>query len=402
MIYLVSELYYPEETSTGYILTKIAEGLAKSTPLQVITGPPDYSGYKAAPKLETRNNVRIVRVSSINLCKNKLTSRLLRSIILSVQLALKTLRLVKRGDTVFVVTNPAPLLVIMCLVCRVMGVSLVILTHDVFPENLQAAGLLRKDSFIFSLLTKIFKSIYRHADHIIVIGRDMEKIMREKVGGDKPDITVITNWADTDDVAPALRASNPIIKDLGLCDHFVVQFAGNIGRVQGIDQIVAAAKLVKDEKIHFLFIGNGARRNWLLEEVKIHELTNITILDPMPRSKQQIFLNACDVGIVTLAAGMVGLGVPSKAYNILAAGKPVVAVVDAASEIGLLVNEENLGWVVPPADSEQLAQALRQAASCKNLEEIGGRAREVAVSKYSLASIVDKYRQIIPKYELNR
>ena len=74
MILLVSELYYPEEISTGFILTKIAEGLAENTSVQVITGPPDYSGLKIAPQFEVRNNVKIERVKAISLNKNKIVS----------------------------------------------------------------------------------------------------------------------------------------------------------------------------------------------------------------------------------------------------------------------------------------------------------------------------------------
>jgi glycosyltransferase involved in cell wall biosynthesis len=402
MILVVSELYYPEETSTGYILTKIAEGLAETFPVQVITGPPDYSGSKAAAKSEVRNRVRIERVSTINLNKNRIASRLLRSILLSFQLAAKTLKMVHKGDTVFVVTNPAPLLVIMCLVCRFTCSSLIILTHDVFPENLQAAQLLQKNSFWFRILARLFNSVYKVSDHIIVIGRDMKEIMMRKINSIHPEITVITNWADTADIYPEARASNQIIKNLKLENCFVVQFAGNIGRVQGINQIVAAAEILKSEKVHFIIVGDGAKKKWLIEQIEIRKLTNITVLDPMPRTEQQLFLNACDVGIVSLSAGMVGLGVPSKAYNILAAGKPIIAVVDSVSEVGLLIKEENVGWVVAPADSEGLASAIREASKFSRLDEMGHRAREIAECKYSLAAIIAKYREVFNHYEFNK
>lgn len=402
MIFVVSELYYPEETSTGYILTKIAEGLAETLPIQVITGPPDYSGLKAAAKSEIRNKVRIERVSAVNLNKNKIASRLLRSILLSFQLAVKTLKMVQKGDTVLVVTNPAPLLVIMCLVCRFTRSSLIILTHDVFPENLQAAELLQKNSLWFRILARLFNSVYKASDHIIVIGRDMKKMMRSKINSNQPEITVITNWADTVDIIPEARASNQIIKNLKLESHFIVQFAGNIGRVQGINQIVDAAEILKSENVHFVFVGDGAKRKWLIEQVESRELTNITVLDPMPRAQQQLFLNACDVGIVSLSAGMVGLGVPSKVYNLLAAGKPIIAVVDSVSEVGFLIKEENVGWVVPPADSERLASVIREASKFRRLNEMGCRAREIAECKYSLDAIIAKYREVLGQYEFKQ
>lgn len=399
MILVVSELYYPEETSTGYILTKIAEGLAETFPVQVITGPPDYSGLKAAPSSEIRNNVRIERVSAINLNKNRIASRLLRSVSLSFKLAAKTIKMANKGDTIFVVTNPAPLLILMCLVCRFTRSSLIILTHDVFPENLQAAQLLQSDSFWFRILTRLFNSVYKASDHVIVIGRDMKKIMMCKINANYPEITVIPNWADTVDIHPEERSSNQIIKNLQIEKCFIVQFAGNIGRVQGIEQIVIAAEILKNENMHFIFVGDGAKKKWLIEQVEARQLTNVTVLDSMPRSEQQLFLNACDVGLVSLTAGMTGLGVPSKTYNILAAGKPIIAVVDPVSEVGLLIQEERVGWVVSPADTEGLASAIREASKFSRLHEMGRRAREIAECKYSLAAIIAKYREVLNHYE---
>ena len=397
MILLVSELYYPEEISTGFILTKIAEGLAEYTSVQVITGPPDYSGLKEAPRFEVRNNVKIERVSAISLNKNKIASRLLRSIILSFKLALKTIMKAKKGDIIFVVTNPAPLLILMTIVARLTRTTLVVLVHDVFPENLEAAKLLKRDSFfskvLFEILLGIFNSVYRAADHIIVIGRDMEKIIRSKLNNKSPKVSVITNWADTVDIFPTERSTNQMIKDLDLEKKFIVQFAGNIGRVQGVEQMLYAAEILKNENCHFIFIGDGAKKSWLVEQIKERRLSNVTTLNFMPRKEQQVFLNACDVGLVSLAPGMTGLGVPSKTYNILAAGKPVIAIVDADSEIGLLVNEEKIGWVINPGNADQLAAVIKEASLLKNLKEMGIRARKIAEGECSLAAIIVKYRK---------
>ena len=394
MIILVSEIYYPEEISTGYILTKIAEGLALDYPVQVITGPPDYSGLKETPSFEVRNNVLINRVNAVSLDKNKLGTRLIRSILISFKLAIKTIRLAKKGDTIFIVTNPAPLLILMTLISRLTRTSLVVLVHDVFPENLEAAGLLKKNSFFFKILLSVFNLVYKSADHIIVIGRDMKKIMETKTIKSSPKISIITNWADTNDIFPTERSSNKLILKLQLENKFIVQFAGNMGRVQGIDEMVNAAESLKQDNVHFLFVGDGARKKWLVEQVKERNLTNVSILDFMPREEQQVFLNACDVGLVSLAPGMIGLGVPSKTYNILSAGKPVIAIVEAESEIGLLINEEKLGWVVSPGNTEALISAIKEACRSDSIVEMGKKARQIALEKYSLEAINMNYKKI--------
>lgn len=396
MIYMVSEIYYPEEISTGYILTKIAEGVAQNYPVHVITGPPDYSGKKIVPDNEVRNKVSIERVKSIDLDKNKLSTRLLRSIILSFKLVYRTFIKVKKGDVIFVVTNPAPLLILMSLVSKITRSRLVILVHDVFPENLVVANFLKKDSFFYKVLLVIFNKIYASADQVIVIGRDMKLLMEEKTKSSHPQINIITNWADVSDITPTDRMTNPLLQKLKIENKFIVQFAGNLGRVQGVDQLVEAAIALREENIHFLFIGDGARKKWLLQQVSEKKLENITCLDFLPREQQQIFLNACDVGLVSLAPGMTGLGVPSKTYNILAAAKPVIAIVDSKSEIGMLVNEEKIGWVVSPGSTEEMINAIKLASKA-DLVSYSNRAREVAVKKYSLDVIIKQYLEALKK-----
>lgn len=397
MIVVVSEIYYPEEVSTGFILTRIAEGLALEHEVSVVTGPPDYSGEKSVPKYEIRNNVKINRIKVKTLNKNNLFLRLLRSIILSLKLTLKTISLAKKGDSIFIVTNPAPLLLIMSLVSKIKRTKLIILVHDVFPENLNAANILKKETFFFKILLKIFNKVYRSADHIVVIGRDMDKIIRSKINNASLPTTLITNWADIDDICPEARFENKLLKELRLENNFVVQFAGNLGRVQGIDQMVEAAEILKNSNFHMLFIGDGARKKWIVEQKEKRNLKNITTLPFLPRKEQKNFLNACDICLVSLAPGMTGLGVPSKTYNVLAAGKPIVAIVDRESEIGMLVSEHKLGWVVEPGDSKALSEAIVEAMNSQELVDMGKKARVLAESDYSLENIISKYNNLFRK-----
>ena len=106
-----------------------------------------------------------------------------------------------------------------------------------------------------------------------------------------------------------------------------------------------------------------------------------------PRREQADFLNACDVGVVALCRGMYGVSVPSRTYNIMAAGRPVLAIVEPRSEIARMVEEEGAGWVVPPGDAEQLAQTILALAGDRQaLRRAGQRARHAAETTYSPAS----------------
>jgi glycosyltransferase involved in cell wall biosynthesis len=150
--------------------------------------------------------------------------------------------------------------------------------------------------------------------------------------------------------------------------------------------------LRQDRRIHFLFIGSGSKKPWLEREAEVRGLTNVTVLGPRPRSESLEFLNACDVSIMALRAGMEGAGVPSRLYNVLAAGKPVIAAMDASSEVGRVVREDEVGWVVPTSSARAVCEAVREASSRRDeLLSRSKRAREVAERKYSFERILERW-----------
>src|SRR5690606_12472582 len=162
-------------------------------------------------------------------------------------------------------------------------------------------------------------------------------------GGEEKVVT-IPNWADLDEVAPAPKESNSLLEDLGIADRFVFMNAGNLGRPTDVETLVDAADLLReDENIHFVFVGSGAKKPWLEDQVRERGLTNISVLGPRTREDQNTFLNACDVGMVALVPNMLGVAMPSRTYNILAAGKPILALCDDNSELARVIADDGVG-----------------------------------------------------------
>ena len=110
---------------------------------------------------------------------------------------------------------------------------------------------------------------------------------------------------------------------------------------------------------------------------------------------QNELLNACDVGIVTLSDGMYGLGVPSKSYNIMASGKPILIIADENSEISRCVKEYGIGWVVPPDNPILLKKVFDLAYNCPELAEMGKRSRSVAEKHFAKTVILEQYYQLL-------
>ena len=198
-------------------------------------------------------------------------------------------------------------------------------------------------------------------------------------------------------MTPAARAGNALGARLGLADAFVLLYAGNLGRAQELATLIEGAdRLRGDPRVHLLVVGDGAGRPWLEQEVRARGLGNVTLLGPRPRAEQQEFLAACDLGLVPLVAGMWGVSVPSRLYNFLAAGRPVIGVVEPGSEVDRVVREHGAGWSVPPGDVEGFVAAVRAAAADPvALAAMGRRARHAVDAHYDGASSIAGYDAIV-------
>jgi glycosyltransferase involved in cell wall biosynthesis len=269
--------------------------------------------------------------------------------------------------------------------------------EDVYPEILVATGLLTQQSPLTRLLALLTRMLYRQVDLITVLGRDMKALAEKKIGARSDHVQIIRSWADTDIVSPQPKAANQLLQELGLADKFVVSCVGNMGRAQAVELMLEAVTSLRNHpRIHFLFIGSGAKKDWLQQEVVTRQLTNITILNHRPRTEQMVFLNACDLSIISLLPGMTGAGVPSRTYNIMAAGKPIIALTGVDSEVSLLVQELQIGWVVPPDSVEALVLAMLEASSDpERLSAMGARAAQVALERFSRATIIDEYQCLL-------
>ena len=398
-IWVISELYFPEETSTGYFLTKIAEGLAESYPTNVLCSQPTYAARGLrSPVTELRNGVHIQRCRSTTLDRTIIPFRLINLITISLSIFLTAVSRLSKGDCVLVVTNPPLLPFLVAAACKLRGVRCLLLIHDVYPEVLVASGMARADALVVRLMAKVNNWLYRSADRIIVLGHDMKQLVVKKLKHGEGRTVIITNWADIDIVRPGSRQQNRLLTDLGLQDKFVLQYSGNMGYTHGLEMLVESAATVgtPGKDVHFLFIGSGSKKRWLEDLVRSKGLHNVTILPKQPRSDLSDCLNACDVAIISFIPGMAGISVPSRMYNIMAAGKPIIAVADSESELARVIREEDIGWVVAPGDFDGLNAAIKSAQSDPDrLLRMGHRARRAAETKYSFERVKKAYKDVI-------
>lgn len=398
--WIISEFAYPVVVTTGYYVTEIAEYLAKKGfDIGVITTNNTYYVADAVSQLEheVHNGVEYIRALGKQVDKDHFLKRVWRLLVTSFKLIRLAKTNIKEGDVVICLTNPAFLILFMPWIRKRTKCQYHILVHDIFPENLVSIEKLTASNknYVYFVLKKIFDKAYTAADSCISIGCDMTRVLEGKTKC-KKDISLITNWADVNEVFPQKKENTRMYSEYETIfnDKIVFQFAGNLGNAQGLDNVLKAIAYVDNSETAFLFIGAGAKKADI--ESFAEARPNVVYAGFRNRLSQNDFLNCCDIGIVTLADGMYGLGVPSKSYNIMATGTPILYIGEADSEIATVINKYSIGWVVEPDNPEMLKEVIEQIIQEKEtIAEKGAKALQVAKTVFAKEVVLEQYYQFI-------
>ena len=262
---------------------------------------------------------------------------------------------------------------------------------DLWPESLMAAGGITNKS-VLNFFRLFVKSEYSHSDKILISSRSFEKSILEY--GDYEDkIVYYPQWSDGDNCEIIVPENSPLIPD-----GFILMFAGAVGEAHGFDCTMHAALLAKDNKdIKWIIVGDGRKLEWVHEFVKENGLEKtVFTLGRFPSYTMPWFFAQADVMLVTLKdAPLFRLYAPAKISSYMAAGKPIVAVLNG--EGTAVIKDADCGWTVPAGDAEGLAQLAINLSQKDRTELInkGINAREYYNKHYVKEKCLRKLDEIV-------
>jgi len=233
--------------------------------------------------------------------------------------------------------------------------------------------------------------VYRRADRVVVLSRDMKQLLIN-AGIPAGRIQCVPNWVDTTTVYPVKR-DNLFRREHDLDGQFVVMYSGNLGLCQRLETVIdAAERLCQRDDIVLLFVGEGVSRPRLEELVLEKGLSNVRFLPYQPKDRIAQSLSAADLHLVPLDPRIASCLMPSKFYGILASGTPVLAIAPEDCELAELTREHDVGVVVPPGEPEALVDAiLRLVDEGWDLAEMGERARRLATESYDRKRVTTQF-----------
>ena len=271
--------------------------------------------------------------------------------------------------------------------------------QDVFPDSLVSAGLASKESIIWKIGRKLENYTYETADTIIVISEDIKQNIIKK-GVPENKIEVIPNWVDTNSIKHINKEKNSLYKKFNLKeDTFKVVYAGNLGKMQGIEILIEAAiRLKNDKEIEMIIFGNGSEEDTLLKRIKKENLNNIKIYPLQEPNKVSEVYSLGDLCVVSCKKGLGKGAFPSKTVSIMSTQTPVLAVFDSNSELCNIIKKYDAGVCVDPENVEELVETINKMKANKALLESKGiNARKVVEEKFSKKVCLRKYIEVFEK-----
>ncbi len=389
-IVVVSQHYPPDQSTTAAIMAAIAGHLTAQAPVLVLSGTPGSASHETTG----RDRPVVVEIRNRIPAKAALIRRATAEALFTMRVFVALLRKLRRGDVALTVPAPFMLPYAVAAAARLKRARSALIMHDLYPDVLVMAGLLRSSSILARAIRGANALMFRALNAVIIIGRDTETLLLRYKGVTPDKLRFIPNWAT---LVPGVR---PILPDNPYrrlhAARFLVGLSGNLGFTHDPDVVFEAARLLRDDPdIHFLLSGWGIGFERLKQLQSDANLPNATLVERVPEQDLELFLSAADIWLIPYRKDLAGVSVPSRFYNLLAIGRPVLLLSEANAEAALTVSEHGLGWVVEPGNPEELARTIRLASRSEDPSR-AERAATIA-QRYNFADAMAGYADLMQK-----
>ena len=241
-----------------------------------------------------------------------------------------------------------------------------VIVYDAYPDALRNIGI-KQGHWLYELWGNWNRKLFKKAKCVYTLSEGMAHQLSNYVELSK--IKIVPLWPSSESFAPIQKHNNKFIKEHHLEDKFIVMYSGNMGYTHNVDTLVEVATILKDvDRIQFLFIGDGKKKTDLLETVKKRKLANCTFLDWQPYETLSYSLAAADLGVVTLNDETALTSVPSKTFNLLAVGAPLLCIASEVSEIAKIVSKYHNGLVCPATEQQKIADFILELSKNKIIQ----------------------------------
>jgi colanic acid biosynthesis glycosyl transferase WcaI len=397
---LLLNLYYPPDTSaTAKMAATVVDALSAQHEVTVLCGRPSYDPTERRPwrpwQTESSGRVRILRVGSTDYPRFAMRRRVL-NYLSNVALAIPRALFIP-CDLVLAMTDPPFEGIVGAIVALLKSKPYVYNIRDMYPD-MAVGGAIVAPGLLARVWERLHRWALRRATRVIVLGEDMRARIVAK-GVDRTRVEIVRDGTDIlPSSAPQPALDSEVIRAIRGEFKFVFLHAGNLGFYGAWETLMEATKQLEKSNpdVGLVFVGDGAQRDRLV--ALANGCKSIRFLPFFPASKIPSVMAAGDVHVITVKKGLEGVVVPSKLYGTLAAGRPILAVADVASDVSVIAQEKKCGYAASPQIPLQVFLAMQAMAAAgadaPELKAMGEAARAVAPD-YDRVKELQKFVKII-------
>ena len=386
---LVSEHYEPSSGATAQLMRDLSSGLANNGwKVTVLTATAADSGDDASNPCSVVRLGEQKRAADAN---KTLTGKTLAGLRFALSCLLWCNRQSRQGDVMLIVSNPPFIGVIGPLLKLLRRLSYVFLFQDLFPRSAVLSGVLPRQGLATQAWHRLMQMVCEYSAATVVLNQSMARRLAGETKKSLP-LRVIHNWA-IEQGSGSPRSSNKFAWEHNFHGQFTVQYSGNFGRLHDIETLITSASILKnDPLIQFLFIGGGVKQS-VIEEAK---LKNVLLFPYQPRKRLPETLAACDLACISLISGAEDTMAPCKLYGILASGRGLVLIAKPNCDLAQLVQQERIGIVVSPGDSQHLAQQIKALSDAPHeAAAMGQRAKQLYEKRFGFERSLLQYDRLL-------
>lgn len=399
-VLIVSQYFWPEEFRINDLASELVDRGHRVT---VLTGKPNYPkgrlfpAYRAQPAaFQDYNGVRIVRVSLIPRGKGALRLALnyVSFVVVACTLGLWKIRKVDFDVIFSPQLSPATAMLPAVLIRRLRRRKFAMWVLDLWPDTLQALGVVHSQK-ILAAVGRMVGFIYHRTDKLFV--QSCGFIPNVLKYTSRPvDVEFLPNWSEDMPSLSDVPAAPEVPDQAG---SFNVMFAGAIGEGQDFPTILDAAEQLADEpRLRWLIVGDGRVSDWVTAEIARRKLSSVVMLGRHPFDRMPSFYRHADAMLVSLKADPIfAMTIPGKVQSYLAAGKPVIAMLDGEGR--KVIAESNAGINVDCGDASGLADAVRRmmAMDRGELAMMGSAALHYSQLTFDRNALIDRIENALQK-----
>ena len=294
-------------------------------------------------------------------------------------------------DWIFMPTPPITLVDFVSYLKKHTNAGFYLILRDIHPQSVASIGVV-KNRLMYNYIEKRARRGYETADYIGCMSQgNIKFIMNNYPNLRTEKLVLLMNWQKDEGYTPAII---DIRKKYNLEDKTLVLFGGNIGLGQRVENIFTLAKeFSNDNKIVFLIVGKGVKKQNLKNLVYSEKLENVLFIDFLPRQEYLDFVKSVDIGLVSINENYKVPTCPSKAVSYMSLKIPIFAMINPNNDYGEIIEKAGAGFWTVGSDKELVFNLFNKLCNDEELRKKMGDSGY----KYYLSNLTSKcaYKTIV-------